>query len=125
MPAGPRVKLELYRRLVRLRSLDHLADFRQELNDRFGPLPRPSENLLLEAELRILAGNWKLERIHVEAEYVVFTYHDSKQIEMLARRHPGKVRIVDPKRAYVPLGEDPLKPPEIAEIVRSLLRTRA
>ena len=122
---GPRVKLELYRRLARLRSLDHLADFRQELNDRFGPLPRPSENLLLEAELRILAGNWKLERIHVEAEYVVLTYRDSKQIETLARRHPGKVRIVDPKRAYVPLGEDPLKPPEIAEIVRSLLRTKA
>ncbi len=119
------MKLELYRRLARLRSLDHLADFRQELNDRFGPLPRPSENLLLEAELRILAGNWKLERIHVEAEYVVLTYRDSKQIETLARRHPGKVRIVDPKRAYVPLGEDPLKPPEVAEIVRSLLRTKA
>ncbi len=122
---GPRVKIELYRRLARLRSLDHLADFRQELNDRFGLLPRPSENLLLEAELRILAGNWKLERIHVEAEYVVLTYRDSKQIETLARRHPGKVRIVDPKRAYVPLGEDPLKPPEVAEIVRSLLRTKA
>ena len=59
------------------------------------------------------------------SEYVVFTYRDSKQIETLARRHPGKVRIVDPKRAYVPLGEDPLKPPEIAEIVRSLLRTKA
>jgi transcription-repair coupling factor (superfamily II helicase) len=121
---GPRVKLELYRRLARLRSLDHLADFRQELNDRFGPLPRPAENLLAEAELRILAGNWKLERIHVEGEYVVFSYRDSRQIETLARRHPGKVRIVDPKRAYVPLGEDPLKPAEIAEVVRSLLRTK-
>ncbi|ODT97617.1 MAG: transcription-repair coupling factor, partial [Planctomycetes bacterium SCN 63-9] len=38
---GPRVKLELYRRLARLRTLDHLADFRQELLDRFGPPPRP------------------------------------------------------------------------------------
>ena len=122
--AGPRVKLELYRRLARLRSLDHLADFRQELSDRFGALPRPAENLLMEAELRILAGNWKLERIHVEGEYVVFSYRDTRKIETLARRHPGKVRIVDPKRAYVPLGEDPLKPAEIAEVVRSLLRTK-
>ena len=70
--------------------------------DRFGPLPRPSENLLLEAEIRILAGDWKLERIHVEAEYVVLTYRDSKQIEALARRHPGKVRIVDPKKPTSP-----------------------
>ena len=43
---GPRVKVELYRRLGRLRSLERLADFRQELIDRFGPLPTPAENLL-------------------------------------------------------------------------------
>ena len=55
---------------------------------------------------------------------MVFSYRDTRKIETLARRHPGKVGIVDPKRAYVPLGEDPLKPPEIAEIVRSLLRTK-
>jgi transcription-repair coupling factor (superfamily II helicase) len=121
---GPRVKIELYRRLARLRSLDHLADFRQELSDRFGALPRPAENLLAEAELRILAGNWKLERIHVEGEYVVFSYGDPQRIEALARRHRSKIRVVDGKRAYVPLGEDPLKPAEIAEVIRSLLSTR-
>src|SRR5436305_11424015 len=36
---GPRVKVELYRRLGRVRSRDRLADFRKELIDRFGPLP--------------------------------------------------------------------------------------
>jgi transcription-repair coupling factor (superfamily II helicase) len=121
---GPRVKVELYRRLARLRSLDHLADFRQELSDRFGPLTRPAENLLAEAELRILAGNWKLERIHVEGEYVVFTYRDAKRIEALAKRHQGRIRIVDEKKAYVPLGEDPLTTPQIVDVVRSLLMTR-
>jgi transcription-repair coupling factor (superfamily II helicase) len=121
---GPRVKIELYRRLARLRSLDHLKDFRQELSDRFGPLPRPAENLLAEAELRILAGNWKLERIHLEGEYVVLSYRDARKVEALARRHPGRVRIVDVKRAYVPLGEDPLKPSEIADLVRALLRSK-
>ena len=39
------MKVELYRRLGRLRSLERLADFRQELIDRFGPLPAPAENL--------------------------------------------------------------------------------
>jgi transcription-repair coupling factor (superfamily II helicase) len=48
---------------------------------------------------------------------------DRARIEALARRYPGLVRIVDPKRAYVPLGEDPVKTPEIAERVRTLLRT--
>jgi transcription-repair coupling factor (superfamily II helicase) len=123
--SGARVKIELYRRLARLRTLAHLADFRQELNDRFGAPPRPAENLLAEAELRILAGNWKIERIHVEGEYVVFTYRDGKAIEALSRRQRGRIRIVDARHAYVPLGEDLLKAPEIAEVLQRLLRTKA
>jgi transcription-repair coupling factor (superfamily II helicase) len=123
VPAA-RIKLELYRRLGRLRTLNHLADFRQEMIDRFGPLPRPTENLLVETEIRILAGTWKLERIHVEqGQYIVLSYRDKKRIEALARRHPGLVRIVDAKKSYVPLGDDPVKAPEIAERVRALLRT--
>jgi transcription-repair coupling factor (superfamily II helicase) len=119
-----RIKLELYRRLGRLRTLNHLADFRQEMIDRFGPLPRPAENLLIETEIRILAGSWKLERIHVEqGQYVVLSYRDKGRIEALARRHPGLVRVVDAKKSYVPLGDDPVKTPEIAERVRALLRT--
>ncbi|MHB1558070.1 MAG: transcription-repair coupling factor [Isosphaeraceae bacterium] len=119
-----RIKLELYRRLARLRSLNHLADFRQELVDRFGAPPKPAENLLAEAEIRIMAGAWKIERIHVETgQYVVLTYLDPAKIEALARRHRNQVRIVDNRRAYVPLGDDPLKPTEIAERVRNLLKT--
>jgi transcription-repair coupling factor (superfamily II helicase) len=123
VPAA-RIKLELYRRLGRLRTLNHLADFRQEMIDRFGPLPHPAENLLVEAEIRIMAGAWKLERVHVEqGQYVVLTYRDRTRIEALARRHPGLVRVVDARKSYVPLGEDPVKTPEIAERVRTLLRS--
>ena len=35
-------KLELYRRLARARSAADLAAFRQDIADRFGPMPRPS-----------------------------------------------------------------------------------
>ena len=104
VPAA-RIKLELYRRLGRLRTLNHLADFRQEMIDRFGPLPRPAENLLVETEIRIMAGAWKLERIHVEqGQYVVLTYRDRTRIEALARRHPGFVRVVDAKKVICSAG---------------------
>jgi transcription-repair coupling factor (superfamily II helicase) len=120
---SPRIKLELYRRIGRLRSLSHLSDLRQEMIDRFGPLPRPAETLLLETEIRILAGAWKIDRIHVEGgQYIVLTYGDTARIEALARRHPGQVRIVDARKAYVPLGDDPVKTPEIAQRLLTLLR---
>jgi transcription-repair coupling factor (superfamily II helicase) len=121
---APRLKLELYRRLARLRTLDHLTDFRKELNDRFGPPPKPAENLLAEAEIRILAGNWKVDRIHVEAGYAVLTYRDAKRIETLARRHKGRVRVVDAKKAYIPLGDDPITTPQIVAVLKELLSAK-
>ena len=110
-------------RFGRLRSLERLADFRQELLDRFGPLPPPAENMLAEAELRILAGRWSLERIHVEQEYAVLTYRNARRIATLAKLHPGRVRIVDEKTAYVPLDVDEKRPKGsvVAGVVRPIL----
>ncbi len=48
-------KLELYRRLARARTADDLAAFRQEVLDRFGPLPPPVVRLVEVAELRLAA----------------------------------------------------------------------
>ena len=48
-------KLELYRRLGRVRTAGELAAFRQELVDRFGPLPQPVLRLLEVVELRMAA----------------------------------------------------------------------
>jgi transcription-repair coupling factor (superfamily II helicase) len=48
-------KLELYRRLARARSPGDLAAFRQEVTDRFGPMPQPVVRLVEVAELRMAA----------------------------------------------------------------------
>ncbi len=48
-------KLELYRRLARARTTDDIAAFRQEVSDRFGPLPEPVARLVEVAELRLAA----------------------------------------------------------------------
>src|SRR5262249_2016568 len=40
---GQRLRIEVYRRLARVRSRQRLEDFRQELRDRFGPAPEPAE----------------------------------------------------------------------------------
>jgi transcription-repair coupling factor (superfamily II helicase) len=48
-------KLELYRRLARARTPGDVAAFRQEVIDRFGPLPLPVQRLAEVAELRLAA----------------------------------------------------------------------
>ena len=48
--------MHLYRRLSRLKSAAEVADLREELRDRFGPLPPPADRLLDAAELRVLGS---------------------------------------------------------------------
>ena len=48
-------KLELYRRLARARTTGDVAAFRQEVTDRFGPMPAPVLRLVEVAELRLAA----------------------------------------------------------------------
>ena len=49
-------KLELTRRLARARSAGDIAAFRQEVTDRFGPMPVPVTRLVEVAELRLAAA---------------------------------------------------------------------
>ena len=65
-------KLELYRRLGRVRNPGELAAFRQELADRFGPLPAQVLRLLEVVELRMVAENAGIASIsREEGELVV------------------------------------------------------
>jgi transcription-repair coupling factor (superfamily II helicase) len=121
---GPKVKVELYRRLARIRSVERLDDFRKELVDRFGPLPSPSENMMAEAEIRVLAERWQLARIHVEDEYAVLTYRSARRIESLAKARPGRIRVVDDRTAYVPLDTEEKFPGGrfVAPVLKALLQ---
>ncbi len=47
------VRLEAYRRLTAVRTVEQIADVRTEWEDRFGPLPGPAAALLDVARLRV------------------------------------------------------------------------
>src|SRR6185369_6670950 len=102
---------EVYRRLARIRRPDALADFRQELRDRFGPIPESAEWLLRLAELRLLATRWQIASIHLDRPPeggpprvdVVFGYRSQRRMEKLSRQSEERLRIVDENSAYLRL----------------------
>ncbi len=106
IPPG-RPKVEAYRKLSAVGSFDELTDWQSELRDRFGPIPPPAERLIELRELQLLAASWGIDRISREDEFLVFGYHDVARIRQLAGRRKGRLRIVDTKTAYWPLGEEP------------------
>jgi len=52
----PQHKMDLYRRLARLRRTEACHRLREEFRDRYGPPPAPVDNLLAIQRLRIRAG---------------------------------------------------------------------
>ena len=67
-------KLELYRRLARARSAGDLAAFRQEVLDRYGPMPDPVARLIEVAELRLSAEAAGVASISREAGWLVVRF---------------------------------------------------
>jgi transcription-repair coupling factor (superfamily II helicase) len=61
-------KLDLYRRLARAARHDEIAAVRDELRDRFGPLPPDAEGLLVVSELRAVGARLGLQTIVVRGD---------------------------------------------------------
>lgn len=101
--AEQKLKIEVYRRLSQMNSLEALEELQEELRDRFGPVPAPARRMFRLRELNLRALAWKIENIHLEDGYAVLRYRDSKLIRMLSFFHDGHLRIVDHHDAYWPL----------------------
>ncbi|MGE5143570.1 MAG: transcription-repair coupling factor, partial [Acidobacteriota bacterium] len=67
-------KLEVYRRLARVERPGEIPAIREELRDRFGPLPPEAERLLLVTELRALGAVAGLEMILVRGDEARLTF---------------------------------------------------
>jgi transcription-repair coupling factor (superfamily II helicase) len=142
---GQRLKIEVYRRLARIRRAERLEDFRQELRDRFGPIPEPAEWLLRLAELRLLAARWQVATVHLEGEAsegaerpespisltpraaratdVVLSYRSPRKIKRLAALSGGRLRVVDESSAYLRLQPGETEPLALYALLKNLLHS--
>ena len=112
-------KLELYRRLGRVRTAGELAAFRQELGDRFGPPPQPVRKLLEVVELRMAAESAGIASIsREEGELVVRlgTLSRASAIRVLAPMGRDVVRF-GTNQARIRLPRDPARAWSVAQSV--------
>ena len=104
---GERFRIDAYRRLARVRTLDELLEFRRDLEDRFGPIPQLAANLLELAELRILAHLWQIESIRPDPQgYLVLSYRNASRIGTLAKMRKGALIVADQLVAVVHVPKD-------------------
>ncbi len=68
------VKLDLYRRLARAGESGEIDGLRDELRERFGPLPETAENLLDMARLRVMGAALGLQNVLVRGDEARITF---------------------------------------------------
>ncbi|MDY3554430.1 transcription-repair coupling factor [Gemmata sp. JC717] len=100
---GQKLRIEVYRRLARLRDPAKLADFRTELRDRYGEPPEPVEWLLRTTEVRLLCVKWQVASVHRHGQDIVFTYRSAERAKQFVAASRGRLKIVDDKSVYLRL----------------------
>jgi transcription-repair coupling factor (superfamily II helicase) len=116
-------KIELYRKLSQIETVEQLGEWEAELRDRFGPLPPEAELLREVRQLQVFARHWQIDDIHLEApKYAVFRYRNPRKIGQLAKRWEGKLRVVDSMSAYLVLPDRELSGEELLATLKAVLQ---
>ena len=89
-------RLSAYRRLTKMTELSEIVDFKAELVDRFGALPREAANLLLKIMLKVLSVKAGVKRLDLTGGKLVLHFSAAHQ-----KNPPGIVDVVvSNKRLY-------------------------
>jgi transcription-repair coupling factor (superfamily II helicase) len=110
--ADQRIKIDLYRRLTRVTTLDECTDLRNEMIDRFGQPPPEVQRLLMHAKIRVLAHRYRIRTVRIESGivdknwFVVFNYVSQPLMDKLdekLKRQNKTIRFTQDRNAYIPL----------------------
>ena len=117
-----RQKIDLYRRMTRLEQFDQVDELKDEMRDRFGPLPEPVERLMSLCEVKLEAALWQITGIFLQETYLGFHFSDLSRMEGLSKKQKA-IRIVDDSTAFVTLKNTTIPPGKLLALVKSLLRS--
>jgi transcription-repair coupling factor (superfamily II helicase) len=121
---GQKLRIEVYRRLARIRDGNRLEDFRQELADRYGPPPEPVQWLLRTTEVRLLCSRWGIRSVHRDGKDLVFSYRNEKRANALVAQSKGRLKVIDDKHVYLRLHPEDDEPQAMYELLKVCLKKR-
>ncbi|MFP5220370.1 MAG: transcription-repair coupling factor [Actinomycetes bacterium] len=124
-----RLRLEAYRRLAAAQDADVLAAAREELVDRYGPVPEPVERLFAVAQFRLFAREYGLTEVGVQGNYVRFLPLELRESQTLRlqRLYPRSIvkpavqTVLVPRPTTARIGGQPLRDVALLDWARELL----
>ncbi|WP_042171223.1 transcription-repair coupling factor [Paenibacillus gorillae] len=93
-------KIEIYKKVVTVRSFDEADDLTEEIMDRFGNLPQAVDNLLSVARLKVYGAMYGIEQISQKADDLIVKFAarekkriDSKKVDQLCVAFENRFRL--------------------------------
>ena len=92
-------RLNLYKRLAGIETIEQISEFKSELIDRFGLLPPEANNVLLSAKIKIPAKKMKIKSCRFSKDQIRVEFHSEPNIDPAALIHliqtkPNQVKLV-------------------------------
>ena len=99
-------RLSMYRKLISAKDEVAIDELRQEILDRFGPMPEEVDNLLLLAHLKIIARQVGLEVVSRRGAALYFQFRQdavlrADDVSLIFVEHERAVSVVSPQAAVV------------------------
>jgi len=103
------VRLNLYRRLSRLREKSELETMVEEIQDRFGPPPQEARNLLGLMSIRLVLEKMAISRLDVGPDSLTMTFFiersmDTERLVRLASSNPDRFQFLPQGKLRVRTG---------------------
>ncbi|MBN2011066.1 transcription-repair coupling factor [candidate division KSB1 bacterium] len=88
-------RVNIYKRITDIRTLDKLSELAEELRDRFGPLPETAQNLISLVQFKLMGNNLSLKNISINNKYLNVSFHPEVVDENRELLQQRLVTIVD------------------------------
>ncbi|HLB58699.1 MAG TPA: transcription-repair coupling factor, partial [Bdellovibrionota bacterium] len=125
--ADTKQRLALYKRLATASSDEELGILRQEMRDRFGPVPNPTENLF-----QVMCVKHRLQRLRARtltatADQITLEFDPStplktEQVLLLITNSPNRYSL-KPGDRFVIITQEPITVPVVLQEIEALLKT--
>jgi len=103
------LRLQLYRRMGNISSESDIDALAQELNDRFGPMPKAVENLMFQLQLKVLAAKAHISTIGRDRERgnIVLKSDALENVDRIGlQRRLGNMAAVQRREIHLPLKDE-------------------
>jgi transcription-repair coupling factor (superfamily II helicase) len=121
-------KIEIYKKVAAVRTLEEAADLHEELVDRFGDLPLAVHNLLAVARFKVYAAAYRIETISQKGDDFLIKIHtdqngklDGQKLFSLSNQFEGRIKLVAGSQILINVRCKGLKPEESIDLVEKFL----